>query len=195
MPKKWRAVILKNDDERWQGAMAGIADPGKYADDILLGGNYSSLFVYMYRRFGIPQTGSDPYKEIACWYITTPDPAVALMVSPRPSGLRYSFGYLVNTNVYNYHSHDEVEAIRIKIEPSLKQAMKDLLIPTNVRDVYISAVGRVSDDNVKTTCEYFKWAGYEVTSDYYKKFNEKPARKNNVGAMKWNYKRCGLKSK
>jgi len=25
---------------------------------------------------------------------------------------------------------------------------------------------------VKETCEYFKWAGYGVTPDYYKKFKE-----------------------
>lgn len=172
MVKKWRATIQKTNGEHWQGAMAGIAHPGKYADDIFQNGDYASLFVYMYRRFGIPISGSDPYKEIACWYLTTPDTAVALIVSPRPSGLRYSFGYLVDTNVYNYHSHDDVEAIGIKVEPSLKQSMKDLLIPTNVRDTFINALGRVSDDEVKETCNYFKWAGYGVTSDYYKKFKK-----------------------
>ena len=175
MSRKWHAKIwkMKGDTERWQGAMAGIADPGGYADEIFPKGNYSSLFVYMFRRFGIPENGSDPYKEIACWHLTTPDPAVVLMVCPRPSGLRYSFGYIVNTAVYNYHTHDEVEAIRKEIEPSLKQSMKDLLVPTNVRDVYINAVGRVKDDDVgRTTCDYFKWAGFGVTSDYYKKFKE-----------------------
>ena len=174
MSKKWRVGIFKSNGERWQGAMAGIADPGGYADEILAGGDYSSLFVYMYRRFGIPEVGSDPYKEIACWYIKTPDPAVALIVSPRPSGLRYSFGYLVDTNIYNYQSHDEIEAIKTAIEPSLKQSMRDLLIPTNVRDVFINAIGRAEDVEVKKTYGYFKWAGYGVTSDYYKKFKEKP---------------------
>ena len=175
MARKWHAKSwkIKGDTERWQGAMAGIADPGGYADEIFPNGNYSSLFVYMFRRFGIPENGSDPYKEIACWYLTTPDPAVALMVSPRPSGLRYSFGYWVNTNVYGYHSHDDIEAIRLKIEPPLKQSMKDLLTPTNVRDVFINAVGKVSDDDIgRTTCDYFKWAGFGVTSDYYEKFKE-----------------------
>jgi len=126
----------------------------------------------MYRRFGIPVSGSDDYKEIACWYLTTPDPAVSLMVSPRPNGLRLSFGYLIDTNVYKYNTHDDVEAIRRKIEPSLIQAMKDLLIPTNVRDTFINAIGRVKDDEVKERCDYFKWAGYGVTPDYYKKFKE-----------------------
>jgi len=173
MVKKWHARLWKEKGESWHGAMAGIADPGECADDILTDGDYASLFVYMYRRFGIPMSGSDPYKEIACWYLTTPDPAVALIVSPRPSGLRYSFGYFIDTNVYGFNSHDDIEAIRLKIEPSLKQAMEDLLIPTNVRDAYINAIGRILDDmRVKETCDYFKWAGYGVTYDYYKKFEE-----------------------
>ena len=171
MSKKWRPGVFKSNGERWQGAMAGIADPGGYAEEIFPNGDFASLFVYMYRRFGIPEVGSDPYKEIACWYIKTPDPAVALMVSPRPSGLRYSFGYLVDTTVYSYHSHDDIEVIKKVIEPVLTQAMKNLLIPTNVRDTFINAVGKVSDD-VKKTCSYFKWAGYGVTSDYYKKFKK-----------------------
>ena len=155
MAGKWHAKLwkMKGSAEHWQGAMAGIADPGEYADEILPNGNYSSLFVYMFRRFGIPENGSDDYKEIACWYLTTPDVAVGLMVSPRPSGLRYSFGYWVNTNVYEYHSHDEYDAIGKVIEPVLKQAMTDLLTPTNVRDVYINAVGE-KDDVGRDTCGY-----------------------------------------
>ena len=173
MVKKWHAKAwkMKGNIEHWQGAMVGIADPGRYADEILPNGNYSSLFVYMFRRFGIPENGSDPDKEIVCWYLTTPDPAVALMVSPRPSGLRYSFGYLVDMNVYSYNTHDDIVAIRLRIEPSLKQSMKDLLTPTNIRDTYINAVGRVKDDDIgRVTCNYSKWAGFGVTSDYYNKF-------------------------
>ena len=172
MARKWHAKSWKGRGEHWEGATAGIADPGEYADEILQNGNYSSLFVYMFRRFGIPENGSDPYKEIACWYITTPDPAVALIVSPRPSGLRYSFGYFIDRDFYNYHSHDDIEAIRTVIESPLKQSMKDLLTPTNIRDVFINAIGKVSDGDIgRTTCNYSKWAGFGVTSDYYKKFN------------------------
>ena len=176
MTRKWHAKLLKlkRDTEHWQGATAGIADPGKYAEEILPDGDYASLFVYMFRRFGMPENGSDDYKEIACWYLTTPDPAVGLMVSPRPSGLRYSFGYWVNINVYEYHSNDEYDAIGKVVEPALRQAMEDLLTPTNVRDVYINAVGKISDDvKMATPCKYFKWAGYGVTADYYKKFKER----------------------
>jgi hypothetical protein len=183
MSKKWRAAVFKGNGENWDGAMAGIANPGKYVEEIFLNkesffdDDYASLFVYMFRRFGMPQSGSDPYKELACWYITTPDPAVALMVSPRPCGLYLSFGYLVNTDIYNYQTHSDIEAIREKIEPSLKRSMKDLLTPTNIRDVYINAIGRVRDEDVKDTCDYFEWAGYGVTPDYYEKFNNEGKKK------------------
>lgn len=172
MARKWHAKSwkMKGRPEHWHGAMAGYVDPGKFATDILPSGDYASLFVYMFRRFGISEYGSDPYKEIACWFITTPDPAVVLMVSPRPSGLRYSFGYEINSNIYDDLSRD-IESIK-KVESALKEAMKDLLTPTNVRDVFINAVGEVNDDDIggAKTCSYFKWAGFGVTSDYYEKF-------------------------
>lgn len=173
MARKWHAKSweMKGNTGSWHGAMAGYVDPGGFAADILPDGDYASLFVYMFRRFGISEYGSDPYKEIACWYITTPDPAVVLLVSPRPSGLRYSFGYEINSNVYDYFSRD-TEPIK-KVESALKEAMKDLLTPTNVRDVYINAVGKVRDEDIgRVTCDYSKWAGFGVTSDYYEKFNE-----------------------
>ncbi len=171
MARKWHAKSwkMKGNPESWRSAMAGYVDPGKFAADILPDGDYASLFVYMFRRFGISEYGSDPYKEIACWSITTPDSAVVLHVSPRPSGLRYSFGYQINLNTYDSFSRD-IEPIKA-VESALKEAMKDLLTPTNVRDVFINAVGKVSDDIGRTeTCDYFKWAGYGVTSDYYGKF-------------------------
>lgn len=169
MARKWHAKPwkMKGNAECWNGAMAGYVDPGEFAADILPNGDYTSLFVYMYRRFGITEFGSDPYKEIACWFLTTPDPAVVLIVSPRPSGLRYSFGYEINTGVYNVWNRDEPNE---KVESALKETMKDLLTPTNIRDVFINVIGRVNDDSIKTTCEYSKWAGFGVTSDYYKKF-------------------------
>ncbi len=174
MARKWHAKSwkMKGNPESWHGAMAGYVDPGKFAAEILPDGDYASLFVYMFRRFGISEHGSDPYKEIACWYITTPDPAVLLIVSPRPSGLRCSFGYEINTNAYDDFSRD-IEPIK-KVESALKASMKDLLIPTNIRDCFMNAIGKVSDDNVGSarTCDYSKWAGIGVTSDYYNKYKE-----------------------
>lgn len=171
MARKWHAKSwrVKDNPEVWHGAMSGYVDPGEFASDIFPNGDFAHLFVYMFRRFGISEHGSDDYKEIACWYITTPDPAVALVVSPRPPGLRYSFGYEMNIDVYPYRHEDDEQ--KRKVEVALKEATRDLLIPTNVRDGYINALGKVEDENIgKSTVDYSKWAGFGVTSDYYKKF-------------------------
>jgi len=159
--------------------MAGYVDPGEFASEILPNGDYADLFVYMYRRFGISEYGSDDYKEIACWYVTTPDPAVVLVVSPRPSGLRYSFGYEIDSRVYGLFYQNESTPEKERVEAAIKQAMIDLTVPVNVRDVYINALGKVDDDNLTSgVCEPSKWAGYGVTSDYFKKLRKRAANKS-----------------
>lgn len=59
------------------------------------------LFAIMFRRFGPPCAGSDGYKDLACWYLTTPLEGVALRVTPylgardaHSAGL--SFGYWIS---------------------------------------------------------------------------------------------------
>ena len=101
--KKWHTKIwgIKYKSDEWMAAMAGITDPGEFTGGIFKNDDYAALFVYMVRRFGYPATGSDDYKEIACWFLTTPDPNIALIVSPRPNGMRYSFGYTIRRGVYN----------------------------------------------------------------------------------------------
>ncbi len=160
----WHAEIWKGSpDSKWRGAMSGFMDPGAFAGEI---GNpeYGPLFAYMYRRFGVPEFGSDNHKEIANWYITTPDEAVMLCVSPRPSGGRYSFGYMINTAVYHEGRGRQTWA---KGNAAIKRAMKDLLAPVYVRDVPINAVGRMEDD-VEGECPCFRWAGYGVDHKYFK---------------------------
>lgn len=55
-----------------------------------------TLTVYMLRRFGFPNTGSDPYKDLCEWTLTTPMPGIFLAVYPRMGtsnlhfGIRYS---------------------------------------------------------------------------------------------------------
>lgn len=168
--EKWHAEIWKEKERAlWRGAMGGLVDPGEFAD---LTGNaeYGPLFAYMYRRFGVPEFGSDGHKEIANWYITTPDKNVVLCVSPRPSGCRYSFGYMINTAVYNERARKNEP-----VEVAIKAAMTDLCTPVFVRDVPINATGRISHDvEINEECPPFKWAGYGVDHTYFdKEFGEK----------------------
>lgn len=177
----WHAEIWDGggpNRSKWRGAGCGIVDPGAFAD--LTGdAEYGPLFAYMYRRFGVPEFGSDDYKEIANWCITTPDKNVVLRVSPRPSGCRYSFGYMINTAVYKDYRMDLVDdsKTRTTIETAIKAALADLCSPVYVRDVPINAAGRVSDNvviNEESECPPFRWAGYGVDHTYFdKEFGEK----------------------
>lgn len=62
-------------------------------------------FPYLWRRFGPPRRGCDPYKDIAGWLLRTPDPEVFLAVAPSASALSYNVGYLAAPAV-----HDEFSA-------------------------------------------------------------------------------------
>ena len=58
--------------------------------------NYGALFTYLFRRFGLPNQGSDPYKNIASYTLTTPLPELALVVTPSVSDSpRLSFRFYV----------------------------------------------------------------------------------------------------
>lgn len=58
-------------------------NPGKWATE-LYGGEMSGpwLCCYMLRRFGWPNEGSDDYKNLCSWVITTPMPGLFLSVTP-----------------------------------------------------------------------------------------------------------------
>lgn len=57
--------------------------------------HYGAVFVYMQRRFGFPNEGSDDYKELAKWSITTPMPDMILYVTPTVSAmLQLTFSFL-----------------------------------------------------------------------------------------------------
>ena len=162
----WHTKTWKEpkDSGVWQGAIGGMVWPGRYAEELLGKINYSELFVYMYRRFGPSEFGSDYHKEVVCWYLTTPDENAVLVVTPRPS-IKCSFGYHVNDRVY-YDHRNIVQTTALNA--ALKSAMLDLLVPTNIRDVFINAAGRVKDEDIpEETVEYFKWAGCGVVREYF----------------------------
>jgi len=175
--KKWHAENFKTEDEKnYEDAGGGFVWPEKFMPDIVRRIEYGNLFAYLYRRFGIPSWGSDDHKEIANWYITTPDPAVALRISPKPnrssiavlnSGINHNFGYVIDTGVYRDRRNDrQVKAV----EQALSAAMLDLLSPVFVRDVPIDAAGCVLDGSsaLESECDCWEWAGYGVHSDYFK---------------------------
>ena len=151
----------------WRGGKDGLVWPGDIAVETIGDINYGTLFTYMFRRFGPTEYGSDDCKNIANWFLTTPDKNVALMVSPDPSGCKHSFGYMANKEVFSGRLN--FDQISIMTE-ALKAAMCDLLFPTYVRDVFINAAGKMKDEDViEDFCNYFEWAGYGVDHEKYGK--------------------------
>jgi hypothetical protein len=58
--------------------------------------DYGRLFTYAFRRFGLPNAGSDGYKEIANWFLTTPHPDLLLILRPTPlPGPEFSIKFYV----------------------------------------------------------------------------------------------------
>jgi hypothetical protein len=85
------------------GAGAFEAAAGWHADGSFLaaeawGGGYSTprdgpaAFAYLYRRFGPPAGGCDPVKELARYYLDTPDPGVVLTLTLGPTWARPGYG-------------------------------------------------------------------------------------------------------
>lgn len=60
----------------------GLYGPGLLDQHFGTTVNYGALFTYLFRRFGYPNLGSDDYKEIACYALTTPEPDLVMKVSP-----------------------------------------------------------------------------------------------------------------
>lgn len=69
------------------GSTNGI-HPGRWAEDLLathapgLHWRGADLVVYMIRRFGWPNSGSDPYKDLCCWTLDIGLPGFYLLVKP-----------------------------------------------------------------------------------------------------------------
>lgn len=52
-------------------------------------------FPYLYRRFGEPSGPGDEYKDLCEYILSTPNPDVAVRISPRGSGLAFGVGYYI----------------------------------------------------------------------------------------------------
>jgi hypothetical protein len=79
----------------------GIIDPDVWADEIFGAGIQGPwLAVYMLRRFGWPNAGSDDYKNLCSWCLTTPVEGLYLLVTPY---LGEASGNLLGLSSRNLH--------------------------------------------------------------------------------------------
>lgn len=142
-------------------------DPGTFAYTNGIRVHGAWLMSYMFRRFGPPNDGSDPYKNLCQWTLTTPMPGVFLGVVPylgddpeRGYPHIHSFRFEVESAVLPDHraSAELVE----QIHQALLATMLELQVPVMVRDLAITITGR-SDDYPEETADAFEDAGYPCT--------------------------------
>lgn len=242
--------------KKYDSAAGGLFMLSSIARAILPGLRGADLFSYMFRRFGPPTVGSDDFKQLAQYYITTPIEGLFLGVSPY-MGLSEAcnFRYCVDREIASrisslergpfiewrnaagrwYHEnhlelipqvlHETIvdsegsplglwydfsywdgvvadDGTRFELQPvwdaafasypdpkpepfdcqlkkdcleALTVAMKDLLRPTYVRDVYFNALGHIGDQDIVTaevqygvTADYSTAAGYGVPMEFVK---------------------------
>lgn len=144
--------------ERWNGTLFPCRGLwGGYAldEDVLSKSpmrnvRWSTLFAYMYRRFGPPHLGGDDYKDLSAgWMLTTPDQDVFVVVSPSLSGPGFSFRpYFAAINAQEFRSVEELKlpADRVAaIRKAYGDTLADLLRPVCVRDHHINALGELGN--------------------------------------------------
>jgi hypothetical protein len=107
--KKFRAQVAKlKKGTHYQAASGGTFWLSDLEKTILPGITGANLFTYMFRRFGPATLGSDDYKSLCRYRITTPMPGLFLEVTPyvgRGHGL--NFGYCLSTELNNAVMHEQ----------------------------------------------------------------------------------------
>jgi hypothetical protein len=92
--------------------------------------DYGHLFTYCFRRFGFPNWGSDSYKDIAQWFLTTTHPELVLCI--RPSVLpepHFSIHFLTSPELgsaaRNWERHDLEAWVERKLDWAEAQGLPD----------------------------------------------------------------------
>lgn len=93
---------------KWEGGYGGgTISPHDLADSLFkesISGPW--LTCYMLRRFGWPNMGSDDYKNLMSWALTTPVEGLFLSVTPYLGGSNLHFGILFTEQVHRKTDYD-----------------------------------------------------------------------------------------
>lgn len=129
-------------------------------------------FAYLWRRFGPPMRGSDAYKDLCAYILTTGDPEVWIWLRVTASELRYSAKALARESIsgaiwfeYERRRAHISQPVSDRVRKVVKDAYRELLRPVPVRDIYINIFGRVPDDAVVDPVEPPVYAGYGIPLD------------------------------
>lgn len=175
--------------------------------------DYGHLFTYCFRRFGYPNWGSDSYKDIAQWFMTTPHPDLVLCI--RPSVLPepyFSIYFLAAQDLgaasRNWERQDVDAWTERKLDwveaQGLPEWMPELLASfseqykwpdASWRDVYRSYIATFTprencliklDDGRDQTEDQDQLTSFAVLVDSYRQIEPRPAfRKRNPDISQW----------
>lgn len=126
----------------YSGAMSGVISPGNVAVNVIGDEiSFGRLFAYCFRRFGFPNTGADPYKEIAEYRLITPMRGLFLDVSLKAhTSTRLLFGYIMPRDLeYALMAEDRASNEQFHAEFLAWRQRKGQLLPRDNGDEYGSA--------------------------------------------------------
>jgi hypothetical protein len=110
-----------------------------------------TALAYLYRRFGPPFYGSDAYKEICSYFLTTPTPGLFLDVGIKASAAIHLWGCAYTPELeetFPTSIAGRLEAkILVECRESLKASMREMLRPVFVRDNPIHLFGRCEEED------------------------------------------------
>lgn len=139
--------------------------------------DYGHAFAYLWRRFGPPVVGCDPYKDLTTYHLTTEIEGVYLSCNCYLCS-HIAFGFGFSRKVWEEivaeisKPRKEWSDRTLEIFEALLGAIKELKRPTNVRDWFINIEGQVKDCDIENPVEYSSKAGYGISDDYYEQFKE-----------------------
>ena len=146
-------------------------------EPILPNYDYGHAFAYLWRRFGPPIVGCDPYKDLTTYHLTTKIEGVYLSCKCYlTSHIAFGFGFShkvwqeIDAEI-NKPRKEWLEGT-LAIFDALLEAIEELRRPVNVRDWFINIEGKVKDCNIVDPVEYSPKAGYGVSDEYYERFKK-----------------------
>ena len=124
---------------KYRGAMMGVINPGETAEEVLGPEiSFGTLFAYCFRRFGLPNTGSDPYKEIAEYRLVTPMRGLFLDVSLKANTCTsLLFGYIMPNDLdYALMEEDRISNEQFHTNFLVWRQAKGLMLPRDSGNDY-----------------------------------------------------------
>jgi len=130
-------------------------------------------FLYLYRRFGFPSSGSDAYKEVCAYYLPLSikeDVFLRVFMGGRHAWLGIAMSHevrdaLIDQSLDN-NVHDEDTELGRQILDAAEAVFRDLFRPVFVRDIPINLLGE-AEVAEGAEVERSPMAGYGVPTGCY----------------------------